>query len=262
MAAALPPMLSKDELVEAHAKVEQLRSDMATRSAGGREASGRYKKHDTARKVYIDTVAMPSLRLGKRIDDDDWRRLFLPGDDEIAGADKADMDRWYKKHKHDPRSTLAASYQLDESKQITLLSWVQRNPSAYVRPESAPSGTPMSYRLTQRDVKAYAGFTLCQLAHDGNRCSRSAPYLGRPWRAPSPDPPASQEEARADGARPGWRNAGLAGIGEIPVALPGASRALPLASRARQGRLHHHGCRQCHRRHHGRGRAVLWWGCV
>mmetsp|Transcript_11723 Transcript_11723/g.37432 ORF Transcript_11723/g.37432 Transcript_11723/m.37432 type:complete len:243 (-) Transcript_11723:36-764(-) len=169
MAAALPPMLSKDELVEAHAKVEQLRVDMATRSAGGREASGRYKKHDTARKVYIDTVAMPSLRLGKRIDDDDWRRLFLPGDDEIAGADKADMDRWYKKHKHDPRSTLAASYQLDESKQITLLSWVQRNPSAYVRPESAPSGTPMSYRLTQRDVKAYAGFTLCQLAHDGNR---------------------------------------------------------------------------------------------
>ena len=64
MAAALPPMLSKDELVEAHAKLEQLRVDMATRSAGGREASGRYKKHDTARKVYIDTVAMPSLRLG------------------------------------------------------------------------------------------------------------------------------------------------------------------------------------------------------
>jgi len=63
--------------------------DMAARSAGGRSASGRYKKHDTARLVFIKSVAMPALRLGKRIPAADWHRLFLPGDDEVSGADKA-----------------------------------------------------------------------------------------------------------------------------------------------------------------------------
>ena len=198
MAAALPPMMSKDDIICAHSKLEQLRVDMAKRSAGGREASGRYKKHDTARKVYIETVAMPSLRLGKRCREDDWRRLFLPGDDEIAGADKADMDRWYKKHKHDPRSTSAESYQLDEGKQITLLSWVQRNPSAYVRPQSARSGAPRAYRLTSRDCPEYEGFTLRELADDGMKCAqfKSDSLCSLPWRipigfchAPSPDPP-------------------------------------------------------------------------
>ena len=44
---------------------------MGERSAGGRDAPGRYKRHDTARKVFIDTVAMPGLRLGKRVDPDE-----------------------------------------------------------------------------------------------------------------------------------------------------------------------------------------------
>ena len=81
--------MSKQDIIRAHAELEQLQLDMARRSAGGKQASGRYKKHDSARKVFIQTVAMPSLRMGKRIDADDWRRLFLPGDDEIAGADKS-----------------------------------------------------------------------------------------------------------------------------------------------------------------------------
>lgn len=102
--------LTKSEIVEAHTKLEQLRLDMAARSAGGKETSGQYKKHDTARKVFIETVALPSLRMGKRIDAADWRRLFLPGDDEISGPDKADMDAWYKVHKHDPRSKSADSH--------------------------------------------------------------------------------------------------------------------------------------------------------
>ena len=161
--------MSKVEIVHAHAKLEQLQVDMASRSAGGKSASGRYKKHDTARKVFIQTVAMPSLRLGKRIAAADWRCLFLPGDDEIEGADKAEMDRWYKVHKHDPRSTSAESYELDESKQATLLGWVQKNPGAYVRPQPAPSGKPRTYRLTTRISKDYAGFTLQELANDGIR---------------------------------------------------------------------------------------------
>ena len=162
-------MLSKSEIVHCHAELEQLRIDMATRQAAGRTTSGRYKKHDTARKVFIDTVAMPGLRLGKRVDPDDWRKLFLPGDDEIAGAEKAEMDEFYKLHKHDPRSSSTDSYQLDESKQLTLLNWVSKNTELYVRPQPAPSGAPRSHRLTQRESKVYAGCTLAAMARDGKR---------------------------------------------------------------------------------------------
>ena len=103
--AAATPLLEKHEMIEMHAQLEKLRLDMAARQAKGRATSGRYKKHDTARKNFIETVALPALRLGKRIDAADWRRLFLPGDDEIHGPDKADMDAWYKLHKQDPRAS-------------------------------------------------------------------------------------------------------------------------------------------------------------
>ena len=144
---------------------------MAARQAKGRATSGRYKKHDTARKNYIETVALPALRLGKRIDAADWRRLFLPGDDEIHGPDKADMDIWYKKHYHDPRSSSSSHYQLDESKQRTLFEWISRNAAGYVRPKPAPSGAPPAFKLSARENKAYAGCTLAQLAADGNKCA-------------------------------------------------------------------------------------------
>ena len=51
---------------------------------------------------------MPSLRMGKCIAAADWRRLFLPGDDEISGPDKLEMDQFYKRHKTDPRSKVSA----------------------------------------------------------------------------------------------------------------------------------------------------------
>lgn len=164
---ATPP--TRCELIEMHAQIEQLRLDMAARSAGGKQASGRYKKHDTARKVFLETVAIPSLRLGKRVGAADWRRLFLPGDDEIGGTDKIDMDKWSQLHKVDPRSKSNESYQLDDAKQLTLLQWVARNADKYVPPQPAPSGAPRDHRLTVRENKTYAGFTLRQLAVDGNR---------------------------------------------------------------------------------------------
>ena len=133
-AAATP--LSKTDIIEQHAQLEELRLTMASRQAGGKDAPGRYKRHDTARKVYIDCVAMPNLRRGKRIPPADWRCLFLPAEDEIGnGADKAAMDAFYKLHKKDPRSTSSDSYQLDAAKQLIVLQWVARNPSAYVRPQ-------------------------------------------------------------------------------------------------------------------------------
>ena len=109
----------RDEIIQHHAELQQLLLDMAARSAGGRRASGRYKAYDTARLLYIKTVAFPSLRLGKRIDAEDWRLLFLPitsRDDNGSASDKEKLDRWCKQHKKDPRSKSSESYGLDEKK--------------------------------------------------------------------------------------------------------------------------------------------------
>ena len=230
--------LTKAEIIDIHAKLEELRLVMASRSAGGREASGRYKRHDTARKVFIDTVAMPGLRLGKRIPAADWRRLFLPGDDEISGPDKADMDAWYKLHKKDPRSTSTASYQLDEGKQLTLMQWVASNSAAYARPQPAPSGAPPAYRLTYRDSKVSALLIsharVCRAArinHHGVHSSRvrmqglcrmHARSIGRGWHA---------KAARADRPHPGRADADLHCVRGVPVALPGATPALSCPDR-------------------------------
>ena len=81
----------RDEIIQHHAELQQLLLDMAARQAGGRPASGRYKAYDTARLLYIKTVAFPSLRLGKRIDTEEWRLLFLPitsRDDNGSASDK------------------------------------------------------------------------------------------------------------------------------------------------------------------------------
>ena len=163
--ALLTPM-TKEEIITKFAAVEQLKLTMAARSAGGRSASGRYKKHDTARKVFIDTVVMPSLRLGKRIEEEDWRLWFLPGDDDIQGADKLKMDAFYLKHKTDRRRSDNESYGLDSTSQQTLMTWVSRNLSGYALPQPAPSGSPPEYRLTMRDNKSYAGCTLSELARE------------------------------------------------------------------------------------------------
>ena len=162
----------RDEIIQHHAELQQLLLDMAARSAGGRRASGRYKAYDTARLLYIKTVAFPSLRLGKRIDTEDWRLLFLPitsRDDNGSASDKEKLDRWCKQHKKDPRSKSSDSYGLDEKKQLTVLEWVARNSEGYVPPQPAQVGRPRTYRLDDRVSKDYAGCTLSELAHDGMR---------------------------------------------------------------------------------------------
>ena len=162
----------RDEIIQHHAELQQLLLDMAARSAGGRRASGRYKAYDTARLLYIKTVAFPSLRLGKRIDTEDWRLLFLPitsRDDNGSASDKEKLDRWCKQHKKDPRSKSSESYGLDEKKQLTVLEWVARNSEGYVPPQPAQVGRPRTYRLDDRVSKDYAGCTLSELAHDGMR---------------------------------------------------------------------------------------------
>ena len=61
----------REEIIQRHAEFQQLLIDMARRSAGGKAASGRYKKYDSTRLLFLHTCAFPSLRLGKRIDEKD-----------------------------------------------------------------------------------------------------------------------------------------------------------------------------------------------
>ena len=172
MAEAVVRDYPRDEIIQHHAELQRLLADMAARSAGGKSASGRYKKYDTARLKYINTVALPSLRLGKRIDAEDWRLLFLPitcPEDRGSTSDKAKLDRWCKMHKQDPRSKSSVSYGLDKSRQLTLLEWVGNNTEGYVPPPPAPVGKPPEYRLEERVSKDYAGCTLSELARAGMR---------------------------------------------------------------------------------------------
>ena len=166
MAEAVVRDYPRDEIIQHHAELQRLLADMAARSAGRKSASGRYKKYDTARLKYINTVALPSLRLGKRIDAEDWRLLFLPitcPEDRGSTSDKAKLDRWCKMHKQDPRSKSSVSYGLDKSRQLTLLEWVGNNTEGYVPPPPAPVGKPPEYRLEERVSKDYAGCTLSGL---------------------------------------------------------------------------------------------------
>ena len=157
----------RSEIIEHHAEFQQLLLDMAKRSAGGKPTSGRYKKYDSTRLLFLNTIAFPSLRLGKRIDPKDWRLLFLPitsRDDPGTCADKDELDRWCALHKKDPRSKSSQSYGLDTAKQTSILSWVANNTAGYVPPAQAPVGRPHGYTL---NFGAYAGCTLSQLARDG-----------------------------------------------------------------------------------------------
>jgi hypothetical protein len=172
----------RSEIIEHHAEFQQLLLDMAKRSAGGKPTSGRYKKYDSTRLLFLNTIAFPSLRLGKRIDPKDWRLLFLPitsRDDPGTCADKDELDRWCALHKKDPRSKSSQSYGLDTAKQTSILSWVANNTAGYVPPAQAPVGRPHGYTL---NFGAYAGCTLSQLARDGTsrRLKPSAAVPGGP----------------------------------------------------------------------------------
>ena len=156
---------TKTEIVEMHSKIEELRIHMIARAHGGAAVQGRWKRHDTARKTFLETVALHALRWGKLPSEYDVRMLFLPPDDEISGADATAMDEWAEQHKKDPRST--SDYGLSPERLKVLLAWVAKNPDKYVLPSPAPSGPPPAYKLRAADgAQEYAGFTLAQLVRD------------------------------------------------------------------------------------------------
>ena len=67
----------RDAVIQHHAELQQLLLDMAASEISWRQTRIRpVQAYDTARLLYIKTVAFPSLRLGKRIDTEDCPELM------------------------------------------------------------------------------------------------------------------------------------------------------------------------------------------
>ena len=178
---AAPPLPSSGlptavELLEVHAHLEGLLQAMRARASKNNAASdpsdaeaaprgrqGRYKKVDTARKSFIQGVALPGLKLGKLPSEADWNMLFGPHDDDLEGAARTAAYKWASLHHRDPRST-APLPEADSERQKTLLEWVERNPDAFMKPSQAPVGAPLEARL---DFGKFMGRTVFDLIRDG-----------------------------------------------------------------------------------------------
>ena len=89
---------SKDEIIDMHARIENLRLQIAGRAHGGAAVQGRYKRHDTARKNFIEAAALPALKLGKLPTEHDTKMLFAAADDDVVGDERREIDAWYSQH--------------------------------------------------------------------------------------------------------------------------------------------------------------------
>ena len=138
---------TSEQLYEQLARLEGLKQTMRARSVGGAERQGRYKKVDTARLSYVNSVAIPGLKLGKLVPESDWAMLFRPHDDQMHGPQLRAAYKWADDHHRDPRSRADMS-RIDSSRQRTLLEWAEQNPAAFYKPACAPRGAPHVYRFT------------------------------------------------------------------------------------------------------------------
>ena len=121
-----PSLPSAEQLLIEDAELRHILTTIAKRSAGGRAVSGRYNKHDTARLRYIRSIALPGIRFGKLVPDDDMRMLRLGPKHSLHGADLASMEEWSQRHGRDPRSQKKDGW-LNETEQVTLFRWLARN---------------------------------------------------------------------------------------------------------------------------------------
>ena len=153
------PLPTSEDLVVEDAELRSFLAAIAKRSAGGRAVSGRYNKHDTARLRFIRSIALPGIRFGKLVPDDDMRMLRLGPKASLHGADLASMDEWSQRHGRDPRSKKKDGW-LDEGEQATLFRWLSRNERHHVISDPVRRGSSKQYKL---DFGAYKGYRLGQL---------------------------------------------------------------------------------------------------
>ena len=137
----LSGLVSAAELTECYRQCVALKEAMAGRQASGGQKSGRYKKHDTARRRCLEEVVLPALRRGVLPSETDAHMLFeMPGPLEISGPDKQIMDKWSNIFARDPRQTDTSNESTIEA-YTNLLVWVKDQPrlTAFVSRAPRPS---------------------------------------------------------------------------------------------------------------------------
>ena len=149
---------TSEELVVEAAELRSILSKIAKRSAGGRAVSGRYNKHDMARLRFIRSIALPGIRFGQLVPDDDMRMLRLGPMNVLQGVDLASMDEWAQRHGRDPRSKKKDGW-LDETEQATLFRWLSSNEKHLVLSVEPPA--PRTVRTCQTGRGAQAGEPFC-----------------------------------------------------------------------------------------------------
>ena len=71
----LPNLVSGKELAQCYGECKRLELIIHARQAGGRAASGRLKKHDSARLKCLQREVYPDLRIGKMPTELVWKML-------------------------------------------------------------------------------------------------------------------------------------------------------------------------------------------
>ena len=206
----------RSEIIEHHAEFQQLLLDMAKRSAGGKAASGRYRKYDSTRLLFLHTCAFTSLRLGKRIDEKDRCLLFLPitsRDDSGTCADKDELDRWCR---------LA---QEGSALEVVPVVW-------------ARCGKADEY--SNVGGQQHGGLRSAGASTGGQAARVPAEFWSLRWmHLESARTRWNIAEAQAKSHRPGWADAAVDYIAFLHLALPAACRPLSRAPRARAQWLPH-----------------------
>ena len=120
--ASLP---TPEELEACYRRCVELKSIIVSRHAGGKEKSqGCYKKHDSARLHFIKTTVEPGLKVGRLPLEWEQRLLFdYPGDEDIKGPAKHEMDFWSDRVKPRGGRQAAAAAAPDERGQTNMLRW-------------------------------------------------------------------------------------------------------------------------------------------
>ena len=142
-------VLTKHEIIESHARLVGQRATIEADYEGRR---GRYNKVDTARMKFLNAVAFPYLRLGKRLDDGDWMMLFADRSKERVAKDvPRAVLQWAARNYTDPRRETKYVDRLEPGDQRTMLYWLVTTEQRIVH-SHARNGRPAAYRLQKRDA--------------------------------------------------------------------------------------------------------------
>ena len=165
MAVAQSDLPTAEDLLACFRRCQELKLIMKDRQAGGRDVSGRYKKHDSARLKFISTSIEPGLKMGKMPTAYDYRMLFdMPAQETLGRGDTRLMDAWADSISPDPRSRKArAAAALDEETQTSLLRWAHLEGAFFTSagPEYGRRGRPPAFKFGLNFGKApIAGMTI------------------------------------------------------------------------------------------------------